>query len=507
MVPSAPSQAATCSQPLRWGTHENGQIPLSELSPISWAPGQWVQPAAAANLESLNTAYRARFGVNLAITDSYRSYDAQVRTKAAKGNLAATPGCSNHGWARALDLSGGIQDFGTAQFNWMRANAPAYGWLHPAWAEPGGSKPEPWHWEYWGGGSGVTSVAEPEPVPLSLSAPTSIIDAADRISLYATRTDGNLWGASQAAAGAGLGAWQIIGSRDAGVVGRPAVLRLSSGIIAVYARTSVGTIVGTNQTAVGGSFSAWTTIGAAGNGIASDPVATQLASGVIAVYATTVDGRVAGTSQSAAGGAFGTWTNIGSSTRALVGRPALVRYSGDRIGLFAWTADGHVAQTAQPVAGSAFSAWTELGTGGGGITTEPTATITGDRVTVFAGAGSTVATVTQPTAGAPFGAWINLGSGPVAAGDTTPAVIASPGLYSAYVLGSDRNVWGTSVSSTAPARGGWAQIGSGAALATALTGIRTSGGVNCVYGADTNGTVVGSCQTGPGGPFSGWVAL
>ena len=32
----------------------------------------------------------------------------------------------------------------------MKANAPAYGFVHPDWAEPGGSRPEPWHWEYVG---------------------------------------------------------------------------------------------------------------------------------------------------------------------------------------------------------------------------------------------------------------------------------------------------------------------------------------------------------------------
>jgi hypothetical protein len=32
----------------------------------------------------------------------------------------------------------------------MKANAPSYGFVHPAWAEPDGSKPEAWHWEYKG---------------------------------------------------------------------------------------------------------------------------------------------------------------------------------------------------------------------------------------------------------------------------------------------------------------------------------------------------------------------
>jgi len=33
-------------------------------------------------------------------------------------------------------------------FDWLTANAGRFGWVHPPWAQPGGSKPEPWHWEY-----------------------------------------------------------------------------------------------------------------------------------------------------------------------------------------------------------------------------------------------------------------------------------------------------------------------------------------------------------------------
>ena len=67
---------------------------------------------------------------------------------ATKPNLAARPGTSNHGWGTALDLCGGIQDFGTAEHEWMFLNAPLYGWFHPAWAQRGGSRPEPWHFEF-----------------------------------------------------------------------------------------------------------------------------------------------------------------------------------------------------------------------------------------------------------------------------------------------------------------------------------------------------------------------
>ncbi len=60
------------------------------------------------------------------------------------------PGTSNHGWALAVDLGGGINSFGTAQHVWMVANGPAYGWIHPTWARQGGGREEAWHFEYEG---------------------------------------------------------------------------------------------------------------------------------------------------------------------------------------------------------------------------------------------------------------------------------------------------------------------------------------------------------------------
>lgn len=129
-------------------SYGNGQIPASVLCGLSWAPGEQLRCDAAAALEDLNGAFRAAFGRNLDLTDGYRSYAEQVSVAASRGALAAVPGTSNHGLGQAVDLSGGIESFGSAEHAWMVANAGRYGWEHPAWAPAGGSKPEAWHWEY-----------------------------------------------------------------------------------------------------------------------------------------------------------------------------------------------------------------------------------------------------------------------------------------------------------------------------------------------------------------------
>lgn len=129
-------------------SYGNGQIPSSVLCGLSWAPGEQLRCDAAAALEELNGAFRATFGRNLELTDGYRSYGEQVSVAATRGGLAAVPGTSNHGLGQAVDLSGGVESFGTAEHGWMVANAGRYGWKLPAWAQAGGSKPEAWHWEY-----------------------------------------------------------------------------------------------------------------------------------------------------------------------------------------------------------------------------------------------------------------------------------------------------------------------------------------------------------------------
>ena len=142
-----------------WGGWSNGRIPLELLRPIPWSPGNTLRADAVASLEALNLEFREAFGYDIGISDAYRDYAGQVRARAnwcAAGRCqnAAEPGTSNHGWALAVDFGTGISSFGTPQYQWMKANGPRFGWEHPAWAEPGGSRPEPWHWDFWGWSGG-----------------------------------------------------------------------------------------------------------------------------------------------------------------------------------------------------------------------------------------------------------------------------------------------------------------------------------------------------------------
>lgn len=120
--------------------HGNGQIPIDALEPIGQGSHRLWGPAAVSWRAAVEAA--AADGIELRITDSYRSYDEQVdlaRRKGlySEGGLAAVPGTSNHGWGLAVDAD--VTDPSTLA--WLRANAGRFGFVE---AVPR----EPWHWEY-----------------------------------------------------------------------------------------------------------------------------------------------------------------------------------------------------------------------------------------------------------------------------------------------------------------------------------------------------------------------
>lgn len=125
--------------PVALAGYGNGRIPAEALHEVGSTGHRLWAPAADA-LERL-IADAARDGVTVGITDSYRSYEAQVDVAARKGlysqgGLAAVPGTSDHGWGMAADLK--LDD---AAQSWMRANGGRYGFVED-------TPREPWHWAY-----------------------------------------------------------------------------------------------------------------------------------------------------------------------------------------------------------------------------------------------------------------------------------------------------------------------------------------------------------------------
>jgi hypothetical protein len=146
---------------------QNGQLPDSDLTTIS--PSCRVANDVAAPLQQLMDAARAS-GIVVQpetktyvyppvdpprLTSCYRDYDMQVWWRNfycffGVCQYAAVPGTSVHGWGRAVDFEDGAGEltFSSVGYQWLQANAGRFGFVHPGWAEPDGSAPEPWHWEH-----------------------------------------------------------------------------------------------------------------------------------------------------------------------------------------------------------------------------------------------------------------------------------------------------------------------------------------------------------------------
>jgi zinc D-Ala-D-Ala carboxypeptidase len=128
--------------------YPNGMLPASALCPMYLAPGESLRRTAAIAFNTMSRAYEQQTGSALCVTDGYRPYAEQVAVRIESPTMTATPGKSQHGLGLAVDLCGGVENFAAPAHLWMQRNAPLYGWFHPAWAEPTGSMPEPWHWEF-----------------------------------------------------------------------------------------------------------------------------------------------------------------------------------------------------------------------------------------------------------------------------------------------------------------------------------------------------------------------
>ena len=125
--------------PVALAAYGNGRVPSSALQEVG-STGHRLWAPAAEQLDRLVQDAR-RAGVHIGITDSYRSYEAQVDVAERKGlysqgGLAAVPGTSDHGWGMAVDL-----DLNAEAQAWMRRHGPAYGFHED-------TPREPWHWGF-----------------------------------------------------------------------------------------------------------------------------------------------------------------------------------------------------------------------------------------------------------------------------------------------------------------------------------------------------------------------
>ncbi len=133
----------------------NGRLAQADLCLVGVGPegqDQYLRCDAAEAWSKLGAAFEEELGKPLRIEYGYRPYDWQLQALDEFGSgQVAEPGTSNHGWALAVDVP--VDDgfrFGQPEYEWLAANGPKFGWVHPEWARQGAGREEPWHFEYEG---------------------------------------------------------------------------------------------------------------------------------------------------------------------------------------------------------------------------------------------------------------------------------------------------------------------------------------------------------------------
>jgi len=111
---------------------------------IGSADNTMTKPTACAFARMAAAAARA--GLQMKIASGFRTlarqqyfWNCYKTKKCNNGNLAASPGTSNHGRGKALDLNSGAR--GSSMHRWLVANAGSFGFRATVPSEP-------WHWEF-----------------------------------------------------------------------------------------------------------------------------------------------------------------------------------------------------------------------------------------------------------------------------------------------------------------------------------------------------------------------
>lgn len=134
-----PGMYGSITLPSELAGTENGRLPDTLLDSIGQGSHRLERTAATAFRRMAAAA--AQDGVDLAVSDSYRSYADQQRVAGSvglyrEGGLAAVPGTSTHGWGLSVDV---VQT--TRTQTWLRANANRFGFAQDVAREP-------WHYTY-----------------------------------------------------------------------------------------------------------------------------------------------------------------------------------------------------------------------------------------------------------------------------------------------------------------------------------------------------------------------
>lgn len=130
--------------------HDNGKLDVKTLAKLpenmkSYAGlhNEYVNAGTLKSFIQMNAAYRAHFGHDLRVNESYRDFATQAQYRKADPKLAAVAGDSNHGLGIAFDIAGAYSTKSPTH-QWLMQNASAYGFENPKDIAASGDH---WHFE------------------------------------------------------------------------------------------------------------------------------------------------------------------------------------------------------------------------------------------------------------------------------------------------------------------------------------------------------------------------
>jgi len=291
--------------------------------------------------------------------------------------------------------------------------------------------------------------------------PSAIVATNLTIGLYARGTNGKIYGVGQENPGSDFGEWNVMGLEGpARFASDPTVIRADNGAIAIYATDTDGWVWGTGQARIGSTFGKWTRLGTHG-GFTGRPTAVIASNDTIGLYARGTGNKIYGIGQERPGSAFGDWSVMGlGGPVGFVREPSVIRAANNTIALYAPGADGWIWGVGQQQVGGAFTEWKRIGLRGGfdsrpSVLKAPNGTIAlyaRDTDNNFYGVG-------QAEQGSVFGEWGLMGvDQPTCTGDASAAVSSEKTIV-LYCVGSDGRVWGSGQEEVGEGFGNWYHVG------------------------------------------------
>jgi hypothetical protein len=149
----------------------NGELETSGL--LSPVPGTDLSliTEALPDFVALKAAFENKFPGKKLTGFGYRTYEKQAELyecyknkNCNNGNLAATPGRSNHGWGAAVDIDRAAAGYSpkgsltTTPFRWLNKFAPDFNFMFTVSKAAGSSQNENWHMDWLGFNNIVTGV-------------------------------------------------------------------------------------------------------------------------------------------------------------------------------------------------------------------------------------------------------------------------------------------------------------------------------------------------------------